>query len=119
MSHEKYESCIEACQECATACDHCATACLQEPDVKKMARCIALDLSCADACTFAVREMSRGSDFAMRACQLCAEYCDACGAECERHPMDHCQECAAACRRCAEECRKMSGARTAATGARM
>lgn len=110
MVHEHYEHCSEACHECRVACEHCATACLAEPDVKKMARCIALDRSCADICGLAIGEMARGSDFADRICQLCAEMCDACGEECGRHRVDHCQECAAACRKCAEACREMAGA---------
>ena len=43
-----------ACHECAVACLQCATACLKEPDPKAMARCVALDLECADICQLAV-----------------------------------------------------------------
>ncbi len=75
-----------------------------------IARCIELDRSCADICSLAVREMSRGSAFAERVCQLCAEICDACGEECAKHKHDHCQKCAEACRRCADACREMAGA---------
>ena len=110
MSHEKYQHCIDACQECITACEHCSAACLQEDNVKAMARCIELDRSCAYVCAFAANEMARGSEFAERVCQLCAEICDACGEECGKHKMDHCQECAEACRKCAEACRAMAGA---------
>lgn len=110
MSHEHYQDCIEACQECLVACEHCATACLQEDNIKPMVRCITLDRSCADICSLAEREMARGSEFAERICQLCAEVCEACASECGRHKMDHCQECAEACRRCAEACRAMAGA---------
>jgi len=108
MPHEQYEDCIEACQQCAVACDHCASECLQETDVKMMVRCIELDLSCADLCTLAAREMSRGSIFAERICQLCADACDACGAECAKHETEHCQVCAQACRDCAEACHQMT-----------
>lgn len=62
MAHQQYESCIDACNACANACDHCAASCLQEPDVKAMARCIALDMDCADICRIAAAYMSRGSD---------------------------------------------------------
>ena len=108
MAHQHFQACIEACQACANACDHCAIACLQEPDVKEMARCIALDVDCAEACRMAAGYMSRDSEFANDFCQLCARLCEACGAECDRHPMDHCKECARTCRRCAEECRRMA-----------
>lgn len=109
MAQQQYESCIEACNTCADACDYCAASCLQEPDVKAMARCIALDMDCAQICRLAAGYMARGSEFAGILCQTCAEICDACGDECAKHQMQHCQECAQACRRCADECRRMSG----------
>lgn len=108
--HQHYQSCIEACNACADACDHCATACLAEHDVKMMAECIRLDIDCAAVCRLAAGYMARGSQFAQRMCALCADICEACGAECARHAQDHCQACAQACRRCAEECRRMAAA---------
>jgi hypothetical protein len=75
-----------------------------------MAECIRLDIDCAKMCWCAAGYMSRGSQFARDICRICAEICDACGAECEKHEHDHCQRCAKACKRCAEECRKMAGA---------
>jgi len=108
MSHEQFQSCIEACYECATACDHCAASCLEEQDVKMMARCIALDMDCADICRLAAAFMARGSEHAAEICTTCADICDACAEECAKHRMAHCQECAEACRRCAEECRAMT-----------
>jgi hypothetical protein len=44
----------------------CATKCLQEPDVKRMARCIALDMDCAAICRLASGYMAPGSEFAKR-----------------------------------------------------
>lgn len=109
MAHQQYQSCIEACYDCAAACDHCAMSCLQEQDVNMMARCIALDMDCAQLCRMAAAYMARGSEFATGICQMCADICDACGDECARHQMNHCQECAQACRGCADECRRMAG----------
>jgi hypothetical protein len=109
MSHEKYASCIEACNECAIACDHCSVACLAEPDPKPMARCIELDIDCAQICRLAAAFMARGSEMAEVVCAACAEVCEACGEECARHDMEHCKRCAEACRRCAAECRRMAG----------
>jgi hypothetical protein len=108
MSHEQYKECIEACNACASACDHCSTACLDEPDVKMMARCIALDMDCAQICRAASAFMARGSSFAKTLCALCADVCQACGDECGKHQAAHCQECAAACRQCADACRRMA-----------
>jgi hypothetical protein len=112
MSHEKYEEyqdCIAACHACAVACNHCAACCLQEPDLKMMARCIALDSDCAQICELAVCLMSGGSDFSAAVCAVCADICRACGDECRRHDLDHCQQCAEACLRCERECRSVAG----------
>jgi uncharacterized protein DUF326 len=108
MAHEKYQSCIDACNDCMIACEHCATECLHEDDVKMMARCIELDRACAIICATAARSMASGSEFAGRICGICAEICQACGNECAKHKAQHCQDCAKACHRCAEECRKMA-----------
>ena len=108
MPHQKYNSCIDACYACATACNHCAASCLQEQDVKAMARCIALDIDCAESCLLAAAAMARASEQAKAICAMCAQVCEACGEECARHKMAHCQECAQMCRRCAQECRNMA-----------
>lgn len=102
------EACLRACHECAVACLRCATACLQEPDPKPMARCIALDLECADICRLAVASIARGDEHLNATCTLCAQVCSRCAAECGKHDMDHCQRCAEACRRCADACVAMS-----------
>lgn len=108
MSHEHYLDCIEACQRCAVACDHCAAECLEELELKHLVQCTRLARSCADLCSLAVREMSRGSEFAEQACQLCADACEVCASECAKHEMEHCQVCAQACRECTEACRQMT-----------
>lgn len=110
MSNQQYASCIEACNACADVCDFCAASCLQEQDVKMMARCIALDMDCAQICRLAAGYMARGSEFAKAVCKLCADVCEACSGECRKHQMSHCQQCAAACQRCADECRRMAAA---------
>ncbi|MFN3159193.1 MAG: four-helix bundle copper-binding protein [Rubinisphaera brasiliensis] len=109
MSHEKFQACIEACVECAQECERCADACLSESNVAKMADCIKTDRDCAAICWTAASLMSRGSQFADSVCKLCAEICDACADECEKHEHDHCQKCAQACRNCADQCRQMAG----------
>jgi len=110
MAHEQHRDCIDACNSCADSCDHCAAACLQEQDVAAMARCIRLDIDCAQICRLASGAMARGSDLAPQICGFCAEICDACAEECARHAHDHCKACAEACRRCAQACRRMAGA---------
>ena len=108
MPHAQFETCIEACNTCADACGHCATSSLQEANPKAMARCIALDIDCAELCRLAASYMARGSELSPAICQMCADVCDACGAECRKHEMEHCRECAEVCRRCAQECRRMA-----------
>jgi hypothetical protein len=117
MAHEDHRSCIDACNACAEACDHCAVACLGEAQPKAMARCIALDIDCAQTCRLAAGFMARGSPYDSAVCALCATLCDACAEECSKHPMDHCQRCAEACRRCAGECRQMAAPPARATSA--
>lgn len=109
MSHERFASCIEACNACADACDHCLAECLTMEDHAVMSRCIELDINCAAICRLAAGYMARGSDLAATVCNACAEVCEACADECARHDEDHCQRCAEACKRCADECRRVSG----------
>jgi len=106
----KYATCAEACNACALECNHCASACLQEPDLKMMTRCIALDLDCAAICQLAAAAMARESEHATAICRLCADVCQSCAEECSEHSHDHCKRCAEACRRCAQECRQMVAA---------
>ena len=107
--NQKLESCIAACTKCAVECKHCANECLNEQDIKMLAHCIRLDNDCAAICLLAIEAMADGSEFAKKICDLCAEICNACAVECEKHShMDHCKKCAEACRKCAVECSNMS-----------
>ena len=108
MPHQQNQSCIDACVRCAQECEHCLEACLGEQDVAAMAECIRLDNDCAEICWTAAAFMSRGSRSMHEICRICAEICEACGAECRKHEVEHCQRCADACEQCAEECRRMA-----------
>lgn len=109
MAHEQNKSLLEALNNCAAECNHCATACLEEDDVKMLARCIKLDIDCADVCQLTASLIARGSKHGNHLLKECAEICDACAEECEKHAnhMEHCKSCAEECRKCAEECRAM------------
>jgi len=109
MDHA-YRQCIDACQQCAAACDHCASACLKEENVNDMVKCVQLDMECAVMCRTAAQLMSLESEHANAICQLCADICNACAAECGKHDMDHCRRCAEACHACAQECAIMAAA---------
>lgn len=108
MAHERYQSAIDSLYACAAECDHCASACLAESDPKPLAECIKLDIDCAEMCRFTAGAMARDSSSVKEIARLCADICDRCGAECEKHDMDHCRACARACRQCAEQCRQMA-----------
>ncbi|HTL81503.1 MAG TPA: four-helix bundle copper-binding protein [Bacteroidia bacterium] len=112
MSHELFQVCIDTCNDCVSACEECATSCSNEGDGKQ-AECIELNRYCADMCgtaaSFLARLDKHTIGFVSKFCSLCAEICNACATECEKHPgMEHCRTCAEACRRCAVECIKMT-----------
>ena|SRR5829696_9223564 len=105
MSHEQNQGLIDVLAKCAAECNHCAIACLDEQDVKMLTRCIKLDIDCAEICKLAASYVSRGSEHTQHILNECAEICDACAEECEKHShMEHCRKCAGYCRHCAEVC---------------
>src|SRR5262252_983633 len=50
FQNQKYQTCIDACNDCFEACEACATACLREQDVKMMTECIQLCRECTEIC---------------------------------------------------------------------
>jgi hypothetical protein len=110
--------CIEACRECGQTCTQCADACLGEPDrPQDLARCIRLNLDCADVCMVTARMLSRrtgyDADLGRAMLEACAVACRVCGDECEHHAehgMAHCRICAESCRACEEACRALLSA---------
>ncbi|PLT27534.1 four-helix bundle copper-binding protein [Peribacillus deserti] len=107
MSHEKYQSLIQALHDCMAACNHCFDACLMEDHVEVMRECIRLDRECADYCAYFEQALSKGTPFVSELANVCATICEACGNECKRHEHDHCQRCAEACFACADQCRNL------------
>ena len=106
MSHQQNKQLMDALNNCAAECNHCTTACLDEQDVKMLAKCIRLNIDCAGICTLTASLIARGSEHGRHLLKECAEVCDACAAECEKHShMEHCKKCAEACRVCANACR--------------
>ena len=104
--HEKYQTCIDACEATIIACEQCAS----EADPKTMARCIDLDRQCALVSRTAIALMNANSEFAASFCNLCSDVCRACADECSNHETEPCRKCAEACERCAEECENMASA---------
>ena len=97
---------ITSLANCAAACDNCSDKCLDEPDIKKMVKCIRLDRDCSHICHTGIRFVASNSSYAKQIIKQCEEICRACGDECEKMETDHCKECAKACRECEEACRK-------------
>ncbi len=109
LQSQKYRSCIDVSNECFEACEICAVKCLHEEDVKSLAKCVELCITCYHACVAASAIMTAESEYAKKLLGLVTEVCKACAEECEKHShMDHCKQCAEICRRCAEECRRFS-----------
>ncbi len=105
MSNEKIKELISMLNECAAECNRCTVACLGEQDVKMLAKCIKLEIDCAEICRLAVSFLARGSEHANHILKECAEICDACAKECKKHShMAHFKNCAEVCRKCALEC---------------
>jgi hypothetical protein len=108
--HSQYQRGIELLYTCADACDSCASVCLAGEDMTKTARCVRLDIECANLCRTTASLLSSDSAFARRLCGLCADVCDTCAIECARHrEMEHCVRCADTCKACATECRRIAG----------
>ena len=93
---------------CVAACNFCAAACLKEDDVKMMAKCISLDMDCAEVCRTTGILLARNSAHGKHMLKECIELCEACAEECGNHKSDHCQACAKACRECAEACKMVA-----------
>jgi hypothetical protein len=67
-------------------------------------------MECAAMCYATAQLLSLGSSQVVQLCVLCADVCDACAAECEKHDNDHCRKCAKLCKECAKECREINAA---------
>ena len=111
MAHEKNRELLDALNNCVAECNHCAVACLDEQDVRMLSRCIKINIDCADICQIASSLIARGSEHASHLLKECADICEACAEECEKHShLEHCKKCAEACRKCAEACAQMEHA---------
>jgi len=106
MKNNKNNQLLDALNACSNACNYCTGACLEETDVKMMAACIKLDIDCAAICSVTASFIARGSVHGKHLLKECAELCNACATECEKHAkMQHCTDCAKACRACEKACR--------------
>ncbi len=93
-----------ACIDHAQACTACADACLGEQDTQMLARCIRLDLDCADLSDATGKIPSRQAASDPTMLRAARQECKLCGDECGQRGRQHCAACAEACRRCEQAC---------------
>jgi hypothetical protein len=108
--HAAMMACAKACSDCQRECDMCATHCthLISEGKKEHLASQRTCLDCANICATAAQITSRHGPFASLICEPCAEACNRCAKECEKHPDDqHMKRCAEECRRCEKACRTM------------
>lgn len=104
---------IDSCLECTQACTACADTCMAEGNLEMLARCIRLDLDCADVCDTTAKILSRQvafeAEMARPVVEACVKAVKLCGDECEQHAEhhEHCRVCMEACRRCEEACNRL------------
>ena len=104
---------IDILVECANTCTQCADACMSEQDLSPLAKCIRLNMDCADVCTATSRVVSRQTEYDANVTrpllEACAAACKSCGDECSQHAshMAHCKVCAESCRQCEAACREL------------
>lgn len=101
---------VKIVQDCEATCEHMTRhldmAQHYEPARERQA---ILLRDCADICTITAKYLARGSMFSRCIALLCADICDACGAECARFPDEMSQNCAQVCFHCARACRSFVG----------
>ncbi len=93
--------------ECVRACNNCADSCLSEDNVQMMAECIRTDIVCAAVCKTTADILASDFRNVEGMIKYCAEVCEQCADECEKHDHSHCQKCASICRKCAAECESL------------
>jgi hypothetical protein len=104
---DEQRDCIENCNEASEVCEWCADECLGDAEMEECARRCR---DVADLASLHARFMARDSRYSDDLAAICADACEACAEECERHDAHHCQVCADVLRECAASCRRMAGA---------
>lgn len=107
MKNEELKNCKDACEQCAIDCDACVSICKTETGHEQ---CVNNCTVCAEACRQFINAHIEGDEASIKVkAQKCADACEACAKECEKHThMECCKKCAASCRKCAELCRKLA-----------
>lgn len=107
---------IEMLVDCANTCVQCADACLSEELSSDLAKCIRLNMDCADICATTSRVVSRQTEYDANVTrpllEACIAACRSCGDECGGHAdhMEHCRICSEQCRTCEQACNELLAA---------
>lgn len=100
----KKQKIIDVLHLCAAQCTHCYDACHLEKEAN-MELCMLNDQDCSDICRVTSQLLERNSPNVDIFYKLCAQMCQRCADECDKHKhFEHCNKCADACRKCAEMC---------------
>lgn len=100
------QACITACWDCHRICLHTAmNDCLDSAENQVKKKLFRLLITCSELCQVSANLQLGNSDFQHRLCELCADACTACAAECEKQ--GGMAECVKACMACAESCAQM------------
>lgn len=95
---------IDVLNFCAGQCAHCYDACHLDKE-NNMELCMVNDLDCSEICRLTGQLVERNSPNVDIFLKLCAQMCERCANECDKHAnIAHCKECADACRKCVEMC---------------
>lgn len=110
--NQEMRQCIQECANCHQVCLQTIQHCLAMGGKHAEQAHIRLLADCAQICAVSADFMLRGSTLHSRTCDVCAEVCQECAADCNRIGVadEQMQLCADTCRRCAQSCRKMAGA---------
>lgn len=103
----RFDEAIPVVLLCLQHCEQCAAHCTDQGS-KALSRCIKLSHACAESCIFCMRVLSSWLPEAKSACRICADFCDACEAECREIQDDIVQSCADACAECSKVCRSVA-----------
>lgn len=100
------QACVATCWDCHQICLQTAmNDCLESSENQVEKKLFRLLISCSEVCQVSANLQLVNSDFQHRFCELCANVCKACAAECEKH--GGMAECVKACLDCAESCTQM------------
>jgi hypothetical protein len=107
-----HEKCADACSDCAKECNQGFHRCDKQVQAGKAehAKAMHLCVDCGEVCSTSAKLVGRMSPLMTITCQVCAESCEACIAECEKLKDPGMKETIESLKKCAASCREMAKA---------